>query len=277
MSIDLDLLRGLPERRLETRLRSPRGMRDYAFRGALLYDYAEAAELFGEGPSANQYFRVTAGDGFVVAVAMAEVAPGFSDKQVLLAYEQDGEEIRAGVRLVVPGDDLGGRSVFGLESVEVCSVDSPPLSSAPASSRVEVSGQVQQTVSFTADRLARMPAIEVTPAPSKGHGELMRPERRFTGVPVWSLLQHADLVLDASINEHVLRKIVVARDGDEYGVVIAAGEIEPRFQNAPFIIALRDGTGSLLDGDGGLRLIPSFDLAGARHVKGIASLEVRDA
>jgi hypothetical protein len=277
MTIDLDLLRRLPDKRLETRLRSPRGVRDYAFRGALLYDYAEAAGLLAEGPSANQYFRATAADGFIVAVAMAEVAPGFSHKQVLLAYEQDGEPIRAGVRLVVPGDDLGGRSVFGLEGIEVCSIASPPLSNAPASSRVEVSGQVERKATFAAAELAAMPVLDVTPAPSKGHGDLMRPDRRFTGVPVWSLLERAGLVLDPEINEHVLRKIVVARDGEGYCVILAAGEIEPRFQNAPFVIALRDGTGGLSESDGGLRLIPPFDLAGARHVKGIAGLQVRDA
>jgi hypothetical protein len=84
-------------------------------------------------------------------------------------------------------------------------------------------------------------------------------------------------VLDPAINEHVLRKVIVARDGEGYGVVIAAGEIEPRFFNAPFIVATRDEAGELAPSDGGLRLIPPFDLAGARHVKGIASFEVRDA
>ena len=277
MSLDLALLRSLPERRLETRLRSPRGVREYGFRGALLYDYAVAAGLVGDGPSANQYFRATAADGFVVAVAMAEVAPGFSDKQVLLAYEQDGEAIRAGLRLVVPGDDLGGRSVFGLASIELCAIDSPALSSAPPSSSMTVSGEVQRAATHGMQSLAQRAQTEVTPVPSKGHGDLMRPERRFAGVAVWSLLEDAGLVLDPAINEHVLRKVVAARDSEGYGVVIAAGEVEPRFQNAPFIVASRDDAGDLAGSDGGLRLIPPFDLAGARHVKGIASLEVRDA
>ena len=277
VTIDLELLRSLPAHDLQTQLRSPRGVRDYAFRGALLHDYAVAAGLLPEGPSANQYYRVAAGDGFIVAVAMAEVAPGYTQKQVLLAYEQDGEAIRAGVRLVVPGDDLGGRSVFGVETLEVCAVPTLPLSDAPASTGVTVHGEVAKPDAYTVDALRRLQQVEVTPAPSKGHGELMRPERRFTGVPVWNLLEDASLVLDPEINEHVLRKIVVARDGAGYGVVIAAGEIEPRFQNAPFIVAFQDEAGPLSQADGGLRLIPPFDRAGARHVKGIAGLEVRDA
>jgi hypothetical protein len=66
MSLDLELLRKLPSHDLETRLRSPRGVREYRFKGALLHDYAVASGLLGEGPSANQYYRATAGDGFVV-------------------------------------------------------------------------------------------------------------------------------------------------------------------------------------------------------------------
>lgn len=277
MVMDLDLLHSLPPHELSTRLRSPRGVREYRFRGPRLHDYAVAAGLIVEGPSANQYYRVTAGDGFIVAVAMAEVAPGYSDKQVLLAYEQDGEPIRAGARLVVPGDDLGGRSVFGLADIEVCAVDSPAESSAPASAAVAVSGQVVQPRTFTAAEIAAMPGKEVTPAPSRGHRDAIRPARRFTGALVWSLLEACGLELDPAINEHVLRKIVVARDTEGYGVVIAAGEIEPRFFNAPFLVATRDEAGDLPLSDGGLRLIPPFDLAGARHVKGIATLEVRDA
>lgn len=277
MTIDAGLLRSLPVHTLETRLRSPRGVREYTFRGALLYDYTVAAGMLTEGPSANQYYRVRAGDGFVVAVAMAEVAPGYSDKQVLLAYEQDGEPIRAGVRLVVPGDDLGGRSVFGIESLEVRSVDVLPLSSVPPSTEVSVSGLVENAGTYDVERLKEFPATRVTPSPSKGHGDLMRPEREFTGVLLWSLLEDAGLTLDPAINEHVLRRIIVARDSEGYGVVIAAGEVEPRFQNAPFVVALSDDSGGLGELDGGLRLTPPFDLAGARHVKGIASLEVRDA
>jgi hypothetical protein len=122
-----------------------------------------------------------------------------------------------------------------------------------------------------------MAQVDVKPAPTKGHGDLMRPERRFSGALTWSLLEDAGLVLDPAINEHVLRKIVVARDAEGYGVVIAAGELEPRFLNAPFIVAMRDERGELSPSDGGLRLIPPHDRAGARHVKGIVSLEVRDA
>src|SRR5262245_36304757 len=109
-------------------MRSPRGTYDRSFRGVLLFDYARARGLIASNSSGvqmgNSYFLVHGGDGFRVSIAMAEVAPRFTDKSVLLAYEQDGEELQVGVRLVVPGDDLGGRSILGVTGIELLNVES---------------------------------------------------------------------------------------------------------------------------------------------------------
>ena len=105
----------------------------------------------------------------------------------------------------------------------------------------------------------------------------MRPRRRFSGASVWELLDGAGLHYDPALREPFLPKIVVASDADGYAVVIAGGEIEPRFLAAPFIVATRDAAGPLSESDGGLRLIAPHDVAGARSVKAIASLAVRDA
>ncbi len=270
-AIDPDLIATLSEITVSTRLRSPRGVTEYVFDGVLLFDYLRAAGLMTQGPSANQYVVATADDGFVIAVAMAEVAPGFSDKQVMLATRQNGESIRAGVRLVVPGDDLGGRSVYGLAGLEVRAIESKDLSEAPASSAVELRGGLDRPGRAGADALGSMPQTTMQTRPSKGHSDSIRPGESFTGVLVWDLLDRGGIRLDDTLHEPFLRKIVVARDGDGYAVVIAGGELDPRFLNAPFLIAPTS------DADPGLRLIAPYDIAGARSVKGIASLEVRDA
>jgi hypothetical protein len=270
-SLDPNLIPTLPQVTVSTRLRSPRGVTDYTFEGALLFDYLRAAGLLTSGPSANQYVVATAEDGFIIAVAMAEVAPGFSDKQVMLATRQNGESIRAGVRLVVPGDDLGGRSVYGLTSLEGRAVESKALSEAPPSMAVELRGGLDRPGIVTADALQGMSQTTMQTRESKGHGDAVRPAETFTGVLVWDLLDGAGIRLDDSLHEPFMRKIVIARDGDGYGVVIAGGELDPRFLNAPYLVA----PGS--SADPGLRLIAPYDIAGARSVKGIASLEVRDA
>lgn len=277
-STAIDVVRSLPAQTVETRLRSPRGIAEYVFRGPSLYDYAVAAGLLPvEGAMASQYFVARAEDGFTVTIAMAEVAPGYTDKRVILAYEQNGEPIRAGVRLVVPGDDLGGRSVFGVTSLELRSVASVPLSDAAHSAAVALSGDIERPARFGVEALSALKPLEVEPAPSKGHGDHMRPQRRFSGTSVWELLDSAGLRYDAALREPFLPKIVVASDAEGYAVVIAGGELEPRFLAAPYIIATHDDGGLLSEADGGLRLIAPHDLAGARSVKAIASLEVRDA
>ena len=84
-------------------------------------DYCRAAGLIGKNTAGaglgDHYFVVGAADGVRVTLALPEIAPRFTDKRVMLAYEQDGEALNAGVRLIVPGDDLGGRSIVGVASV----------------------------------------------------------------------------------------------------------------------------------------------------------------
>ena len=274
----LDVVRSLPSQTVETRLRSPRGIAEYVFTGPSLYDYAVATGMLPvEGALASQYFVASAEDGFTVTVAMAEVAPDYTSKRVILAYEQNGEPVRAGVRLVVPGDDLGGRSVFGVTSLDLRSVPSVPLSDALHSDAVTLGGDIERVGRFDAQALNTLPLLDVEPAPSKGHGDHMRPRRRFSGASVWGLLDGSGLRYDPALREPFLPKIVVASDADGYAVVLAGGEIEPRFLAAPFIVATRDASGPLSESDGGLRLIAPHDLAGARSVKAIAALDVRDA
>ena len=121
-TIDLQILRSLPEQTLSLTIRSPRRSSDYTFKGALLLDYVRAASMLPaerkQGGFSNIYFKVAAEDGMTVAVAYAEVAQAFARKTVLLAYEQDGEAIEKGLRLVVPGDGLGGRSIYGVTTLE---------------------------------------------------------------------------------------------------------------------------------------------------------------
>lgn len=52
---------------------------------------------------------------------MAELDPNFEGKQVIIAYERNGEPIpgNIGLRLVVPGDKHGGRSVRDVIRIDV--------------------------------------------------------------------------------------------------------------------------------------------------------------
>jgi hypothetical protein len=56
--------------------------------------------------------RITGADGYSALIALGEIAPQFEGKQVLLADQMNGVALAGrALRLIVPGDGLGGRSV----------------------------------------------------------------------------------------------------------------------------------------------------------------------
>ncbi len=50
-------------------------------------------------------------DGYTAALALGELDPAFEGKPVLIATAADGHPMAGGVRLVIPGDQRGGRDV----------------------------------------------------------------------------------------------------------------------------------------------------------------------
>lgn len=71
----------------------------------------------------KQAIVVTGHDGYAVVLAMAEIDPAFENKQVLLADEVNGHPMSAGeIRLVVPGDRRGGRSVRDVVRIDIRNV-----------------------------------------------------------------------------------------------------------------------------------------------------------
>jgi hypothetical protein len=71
----------------------------------------------------RQAIVVTGHDGYTVVLAMAEIDPAFEGKQIVLADEVNGQPMPAGeIRLVVPGDRHGGRSVRDVARIEVRNV-----------------------------------------------------------------------------------------------------------------------------------------------------------
>ena len=63
---------------------------------------------------------VTGRDGYAVVLALAEIDPEFEGKQVVLAYRRDGQPMNGHeLRLVVPGDRRGGRSVRDVVRIDL--------------------------------------------------------------------------------------------------------------------------------------------------------------
>ncbi len=91
------------------------------FTGALLWPLLTAAGLVDESGKRTflQHTLLARGqDGYAVALAIGELDPNFEGKQVLIAYTLDDKPL-PGLRLVVPADTRGGRSVHDLVAIEV--------------------------------------------------------------------------------------------------------------------------------------------------------------
>ena len=261
---------------VQTQLRSPRGRFDSTFTGPLLLDYARATGLIAEGPNSDviaaSYFVVRAADGFRVAVSLAEALPDLSGKQVILAYEQNGEPIRAGLRLVVPGDDLGGRSVYGVESIELKQAAKGPATAAP--DLLMLSGLVERQGHLDARDIVHLRRIEIETPSFTHHDGPFEPSRRYTGALLIDVFEWAGLQLDEAINEDILSKVLVARGADGYVAVVAAGEIEPRFRAGEAVVAFEPNESS---GMTEFRLVVPFERGIARNVKRLRELELRQA
>jgi len=91
------------------------------FSGALLWPLLDGAgwvDAPGRKTHLQHVILARGRDGYVVALAIAEIDPGFEGKQVLIATTQDGKPLAA-PELVVPGDRRAGRRVHDLVGIEV--------------------------------------------------------------------------------------------------------------------------------------------------------------
>jgi hypothetical protein len=94
---------------------------DYA--GPRLWDLLQSAGL-AEAAAPRDLLRdailVTGSDGYAVVIAIGEIEPHFEGKSIILAQKMNGAPLSGGeMRLAVPGDRHGGRSVRDVVRIEV--------------------------------------------------------------------------------------------------------------------------------------------------------------
>jgi|BEDMetMinimDraft_2_1075160.scaffolds.fasta_scaffold01833_2 hypothetical protein len=114
-------LEALPSERVEVSHETAHGPVHHQAEGPRLWQVITANRLLD--PSAPRLWLrrsvlVRGADGYEVAIALGEIAPGFEDKPVLIALRLDGQALAANhLRLVVPGDHRGGRNLHDIVSL----------------------------------------------------------------------------------------------------------------------------------------------------------------
>ena len=91
--------------------------------GPLLWDVLVASgaiESIKPGEQVRLTVRVTGADGYSAVIALAEIAPQFAGRPIQLADHMDGTLLPDhALRLIVPGDRRGGRSVRDVIRIDI--------------------------------------------------------------------------------------------------------------------------------------------------------------
>jgi DMSO/TMAO reductase YedYZ molybdopterin-dependent catalytic subunit len=115
-----DLMR-LPPTTVAISFDTQHGPEHATYVGALLWTLLDRAGLVdapGRRTRLQHTVLASGRDGYAAALAIGEIDPGFEGKPVIVAYSRDGKPLTA-LRLVVPGDRRGGRSVKDLFALDV--------------------------------------------------------------------------------------------------------------------------------------------------------------
>ena len=121
--LDEALLKSLPAVTIDVTFETGQDKKSGRYTGVLLWALLEKAEPIDE-PGKNATLRhtlvITGRDGYAVALALGEIDPHYEGKQVIIAY-LGGEPSASlsALRLVVPGDVHGGRSVRDIATIEL--------------------------------------------------------------------------------------------------------------------------------------------------------------
>lgn len=134
------------------------------------------------------------------------------------------------------------------------------------STNVKIDGAVKAPTSYSMLDLAQLPSASVT-ITVQGHDAA---SGAWKGVPVMTLIEKAGTVEDQGHGAY-LQHVIIARGTDGYGVAIAIGEIEPKFEGKQAIIAYQKDGVPLTS----LRLIIPGDIHAGRDVRDVAELTLR--
>ena len=113
-------LQKLPATTVSISFSTGKGPESASYTGALLWTMISNAapiDAPGKNSSLRHTYLVTASDGYAVALSQGEIDPRFEGKPVILAYAKDGKP--SGIRLIVPGDKMGGRAVYDVVKIDV--------------------------------------------------------------------------------------------------------------------------------------------------------------
>ncbi len=243
---------------------------NHTYKGPLLLDLLQA--VGGDGNKGRdlpiRYIVATGQNGQKAVLSWGEIDPIFEGTKAIVAYNQDGSDLQGGqgpVRLIMPSDKTGGRSLYALSRLEVRAL----APNKPSGSVLQITGAVKNPLSLTANDVAsRNPVTEKVTYESGG----VSSTHSYTGVPLLQLLNEAGANVSGQSSA---TRYIVAANSEGRQAVISWGELDPAYSGLNIIVAFQENGIAL--GGGLTRLVMPNDARGGRDLPYLLSLDVRDA
>jgi DMSO/TMAO reductase YedYZ molybdopterin-dependent catalytic subunit len=123
INLSLGKLAQLPTTQVQANFLAESGPRSASFEGPLLWAVLQQIGVIDPAKHRDQVSQtiiIVGRDGYRAVLAVGEIAPEFEAKQVILAERMNGQPLDADhLRVVVPLDKRGGRSVRDVVRIEV--------------------------------------------------------------------------------------------------------------------------------------------------------------
>ena len=132
---------------------------------------------------------------------------------------------------------------------------------------VQVTGDVKQALTLSADDLAKMPRATVKT--TSGGMETV-----YEGVWLHEILKKAGVPQGGELRGKALSSYVVAEAQDGYQVVFSLGELDPTFIDNEILLADTANGKPLFGAQGRFRLVVPKDKPGARSIRMLTKINV---
>jgi hypothetical protein len=122
-SVSPERIAGLPHLTQRVGFMTGHGEQQNEWSGPLLWDVLVDSGAVDPSKPADQVHlavRVTGADGYIAVIALAEIAPQFANRPIQIADGMNGAPLpQQALRLIVPGDRRGGRSVRDVVRIDI--------------------------------------------------------------------------------------------------------------------------------------------------------------
>lgn len=145
------------------------------------------------------------------------------------------------------------------------------LSSMTQAQTISVEGEVAHPLKLTATDIAAMKKTEVVAADRDGK------EHRYSGVPVYEILQQAGVTLGPQLRGENMTKYLLVKSGDGYEVLFSLPELDSTFANRVIILADKMDGNPLPAGKGPFRIVVPGEKKPARWIWEVTTMTVRFA